>query len=120
MQRPKSPQWLRGARHTCARVGNVETGRNEAMGQWRWGNGDGAKGDGAKGDGATATGQGALVKMVDAAAARAAVVRPLLAHAHVAVRWQVGALELARGAPPDAAAHAVRAKLLVLQVIEPL
>ena len=58
--------------------------------------------------------------MVDAAAARAAVVRPLLAHARVAVRWQVGALELARGAPPDAAAHAVRAKLRVLQVIEPL
>ena len=37
--------------------------------------------------GAKALRQGALIKMVDAAAARAAVVRPLLAHAHVAVRW---------------------------------
>ena len=80
----------------------------------------GQKAMGQKAMGQKATGQGALVKMVDAAAARAAVVRPLLAHARVAVRWQVGALELARGAPPDAAAHAVRAKLLVLQVIEPL
>ena len=45
---------------------------------------------------------------------------PCLAHAHVAVRRQAGALELARAAPPYAAAHAVRAQLLVLQVLEPL
>ena len=61
-----------------------------------------------------------VVKVVDTAAARPAVVRPCLAHAHVAVRRQAGALELARAAPPYAAAHAVRAQLLVLQVLEPL
>ena len=52
-----------------------------------------------------------VVKVVDTAAARSAVVRPCLAHAHVAVRRQAGALELAR------AAHAVGAQL---QVFEPL
>ena len=61
-----------------------------------------------------------VVKVVDTAAARSAVVRPCLAHAHIAVRRQAGALELARAAPPYAAAHAVRAQLLVLQVLEPL
>ena len=65
-------------------------------------------------------GLGALVEMVDATCARAAMVRPLLAHARIAVRRQVGACELARVAPPDTAAHTIRTELLVLQVIKPL
>ena len=56
-------------------------------------------------------GLGALVEMVDAARARTAVMRPLLAHARVAVRRQIGALELAWATPPDAAAHLFRVRL---------
>eukprot|EP00964_Phaeocystis_antarctica_P029390 scaffold16563_cov66-Phaeocystis_antarctica.AAC.3 len=139
MQRPKRPQWLRsgsgsglglglaqwlcGTRQTRERIRNGEAGRNEA-GPRRGGKADWSTwlglGLGSGSGSGLAEGQGALVKMVDAARARTAVVRPLLAHARVAVRRQIGALELAWAAPPDAATHAVRAELLVLQVLEAL
>ena len=107
-------QWLCGTRQTRERIRNGNAGRNEA-GPRRGGKADWSTwlglGLGSGSGSGLAEGQGALVKMVDAARARAAVVRPLLTHARVAVRRQIGALELAWATPPDAAAHLFRVRL---------